>query len=330
MSRVSFFQRYSQRENHATNNTLLAIRHFYEVSPLKAQAVLTELLGEDNASVGLNFEQQKREESSIPYGLISQESLSVYIETKTSGGLVEDQIRRHMKGIRAKLNGLGGKLLCITKSPTVNLAAFEKMGKELGVSFHAATFSDVLDALSSACEAYETQLTGIVKDYEGYLDSENILAERGRFMAIFPCSTTFDANVKYRIYYEKDSRPTKAWQKFIGVYRDKCVHYVGEIERVSVCYKRKELSVEYGEVSSRKSLNRINEVIDNTAYYDLADTPTRFYLLSSVAKTSFPKVTRGGIMGYRRFDLKDMLGGQWSRDMTTDQLADGLVGKTFN
>ena len=45
MSRVSHFQRFSQPENHATNDTLLLLRYFYQSSPFKIQSVLTSSTG---------------------------------------------------------------------------------------------------------------------------------------------------------------------------------------------------------------------------------------------------------------------------------------------
>ena len=54
MSKVSYFQRFSQRENHATNNTLLVLRYLYQVSPLKLEQVFSELL-EIQLSIGLTF-----------------------------------------------------------------------------------------------------------------------------------------------------------------------------------------------------------------------------------------------------------------------------------
>jgi hypothetical protein len=71
MSRVSHFQRFSQPENHATNNTLLVLRHFYQSSPFKIQRVLTSLL-ETDLSIGLAFEQQVRGDASVPDALIKQ------------------------------------------------------------------------------------------------------------------------------------------------------------------------------------------------------------------------------------------------------------------
>lgn len=81
MSRVSYFQRFSQRENHATNNTLLIFRHFYQSSPYKLQRVLSALV-DTELSVGLAFEQQVRGDQSVGNALIVQEPLRIFIETK--------------------------------------------------------------------------------------------------------------------------------------------------------------------------------------------------------------------------------------------------------
>ena len=56
MSKVSYFQRFPQKENHAINNTLLVMRHFYQASPQKIEAFLSDL-ADDNFSIGLVFEQ---------------------------------------------------------------------------------------------------------------------------------------------------------------------------------------------------------------------------------------------------------------------------------
>jgi hypothetical protein len=56
MSKISHFQRYSGRENHATNNTLLVLRHVYQASPHKLESVLDDVL-EEPLNIGLTFEQ---------------------------------------------------------------------------------------------------------------------------------------------------------------------------------------------------------------------------------------------------------------------------------
>jgi hypothetical protein len=81
MSQISYFQRFSQPENHATNNTLLVFRYFYQSSPFKIQRALTELV-ENDLSIGLLFQQQVRGDLSVPDALITQQPLHIYVETK--------------------------------------------------------------------------------------------------------------------------------------------------------------------------------------------------------------------------------------------------------
>src|ERR1035441_45954 len=100
MSRVSHFQRFSQQENHATNNTLLLLRYFYQSSPSKMQNVMNSLLGTE-LSIGLTFEQQVRIKggTGVPDALIKQEPMRIYVETKRGGDLDIEQIRRHIETI---------------------------------------------------------------------------------------------------------------------------------------------------------------------------------------------------------------------------------------
>ena len=58
MTQVTYFPRYSQKENHVTNNTLLLLRHLYEFNRLKFAKFLEEL-GDDTSDIaerlGLQF-----------------------------------------------------------------------------------------------------------------------------------------------------------------------------------------------------------------------------------------------------------------------------------
>ena len=116
MSRVSHFQRFSQPENHATNNTLLVLRHFYQSSPFKIQRVLTSLL-ETDLSIGLAFEQQVRGDASVPDALITQQQMRIFIETKRGGDIDPNQIRRHFESIAPNVASASrGDTPCCTDS----------------------------------------------------------------------------------------------------------------------------------------------------------------------------------------------------------------------
>lgn len=76
MSRISYFQRFSQTENHATNNVLLILRRFYDESPFKIERALSSLLDEE-IQIGLTFEQQIKGASSVPDALVAQTALRI-------------------------------------------------------------------------------------------------------------------------------------------------------------------------------------------------------------------------------------------------------------
>ena len=83
MNTIHYFQRYSQRENVVTNNTLLLFSRLYTHNPYSFGGFINECL-DAPLGVGVSFVQQKRASSkgSVPDGLISQSSFKIVIETK--------------------------------------------------------------------------------------------------------------------------------------------------------------------------------------------------------------------------------------------------------
>lgn len=90
MSGVSYFQRYSQSENHATNNTLLLLRYVAERGPQRLRRVLSSLTDVD-LSVGVKFEQQISGHGSVLDALISQDAFEIAVEAKLGDALWHDQ-----------------------------------------------------------------------------------------------------------------------------------------------------------------------------------------------------------------------------------------------
>ena len=128
MTQLTQFPRYSQKENWATNHTLLLIRRLYEFNPSKFRRFLQELLKElddESADIASHlrvaFAQQIRGKGSIPDGVFMQESVKVIVETKTGTSFDPDQIDRHLDGLKKVEHGL-----LILLSPTVDQSLNER------------------------------------------------------------------------------------------------------------------------------------------------------------------------------------------------------------
>ena len=81
MPKIHYFQRYSSKENTATNNTLQLLGRIYSYSPLKASQFLTDPTGE-SIEIGIEINQQVRGGRAVPDGQVIQRSFKVLIEAK--------------------------------------------------------------------------------------------------------------------------------------------------------------------------------------------------------------------------------------------------------
>ncbi|HUN86785.1 MAG TPA: hypothetical protein VMU48_20560 [Terracidiphilus sp.] len=336
MSRVSHFQRFSQPENHATNNTLLLLRYFYQSSPFKIQSILTSLL-EADLSIGLAFEQQVRGDASVPDALITQEQMRIYIETKRGGVLDAGQIRRHLTGIAQKSvggRGEGTTLIGLTKEPIADAEreALTAEAAEKGISFAAVTFTQITEALRAQCADFERELLSIVDDYDSYLAEEGLLEERNQWLLVFPCGTSIAENARFSLYYEPSSRPCKRNYRFIGIYNRKTVAYVGAVQTIAVttCTEGKiNFQEEVGRLTDEQR-QRISRAIEETSYYDLKAAPHRFYLVDSFTATDSKKTSPQGIWGLRYMDLSKIIKDyNPRREYTTEEMAAALEETTW-
>lgn len=337
MPLVSHFQRYSQRENHATNNTLLLLRYFYQYSPFKLQKVLRELLEDANLTIGLEFEQQVREELGVPDARILQNPLRIYIETKLWSTLDPYQIQRHLESI--SIDGsercANPILIGLTQSAVAeeSVQQFSALANAKGVSFTALTFTQLADKLRDHCADHEDDLIAMVEDYRDYLSQEGLLDMNKRWLLVVPCGTSNKENVKYGLYYEPSVRPYKRGYGFLGIYHDKCITHVGGIEAI-VLAKWNDGEVSFVQQSGRITDDhkiRIRHVIDQTQYYNLKAEQLRFYLVDQFHETESKKSSRNGIWGTRAFELSRAFGlDVGRRNYTSSDLAADLSGKTWN
>jgi hypothetical protein len=323
---VSYFQRFSQAENHATNNTLLLLRYFYQSSPVKIQRALTEII-ETDLSIGLSFQQQIRGGFSVPDGLITQEALRIFLETKRGGNLDADQIKRHLQSI-SKNSTRGGDILIGLTKERIAETDRKKLGEKAtahGIAFAAMTFSQIAEVLRGLCAPHESELLAIIEDYESYLSAEGLMEERDKWLVVFPCGETIAKNARFGLYFEPSSRLCKRCC-FIGLYKQKVVAYIGKVEAIAVVSfigSDVDFVQEEGTLTDEHR-RRIKEVAD------LKNVPHRYYLVDHFAGTDLKKTSPGSIMGFRYLDLSKLLPSfNPRRDYSTDEMAAALKGGTW-
>ncbi len=233
MSNVSYFQRFSQRENHVTNNTLLVLRHFYRVSTQKFENVLSDLIEEsDELSIGPNFSQQERLNASIPDAGIHQAPLSIYIETKRGEDVDRDQLLRHLKSIEESRHPHSLSILLTITTRQLGQGIIESISRSTKVILASTTFKDIVDSLRRNCEKHETELFEILEDYIDFISSENLLP--GDILTAFPCGVTIMENKKHQVYFQPSYRPSKKDSKYIGLHGNKKISCIGRISTVVV------------------------------------------------------------------------------------------------
>lgn len=334
MTAVSHFQRFSQRENHATNNTLLVLRHLYQTAPGKLEAVLHDLLEDTQIAIGVQFDQQIRGVRSVPDGHISQRPWSIFVETKLGNDLGEDQIERHIESIAARKH-VGASVLLGLTSGTPDRMREERMAelaRQHNVTFKWTTFRELADALGKQCAEYETALSVIVADYVEYLREEGLMDSRDDWLLVVPCGQSYDENKRFGLYYDGVNRPSRKGARYLGIYKNRMVSLMGDIVAVLVCsYRDGQVVLEQEEFgkASADHLARVKAVIEATTYYDLKGTTQRYFITDGLHETAIAKSAKSGIQGALYLNLDALLGKRRPATWDMAQLAEAVRGKSF-
>lgn len=330
MTEISYFQKYSQRENHITNNTLLMCRHLYQHNAARFEQFLNSVIGDEKLEIGLVFEQQVRADKSVPDGVISQKPFNLYIEAKLDGKLDRDQIFRHLQS--AKENEQSYIIGLIKEALTISeLSEYKKFCADEGVVFASTTYTDLVGLLKDQAKEFETDLIEIIDDYEQFLLSENMITNPFRMLS-FPCGTSGDENIKYQVYYEPAHRPSKANIPFIVIYRNKQVTHIARIiTAVVATHENGALKLAEGEQPlNNEYTDRVCAIIKSATYYpELAQEPHRYYIFDEIQEVNLRKVSPHGIQGKRYFDLKEDFFPSLNEKISVSEIAEAIRGKSF-
>lgn len=334
MNATHYFQRYSQRENVVTNNTLLLFSRLYAYNPYSFAALINESLN-ISLDIGVSFVQQKRSSSrrSIPDGLISQSSFKIVIETKLGQNYDLDQLERHLSAFTDEEHQI--LLLLSPASPNdefvckvkAKVQAFNKTHKQ-DIQFVPTTFEAIIDNFENVLSDFDFQMKEIAEDFRAFLQEEDLLLSSPYLMRGVAAGSTLNQNKELNLYYDSSSYREHT---YIGLYADKYIVGIGKIENVIVAdyhESKKKLKVHESlkkitEDQKTRIIGAILKAQENNGW-DITQNRT-FFLVDKFHSTKFkPKYP---IVGKKYFDLRKVLNTNSLPDVT--EIAKSLDEKVW-
>lgn len=329
MTQLTQFPRYSQKENWATNHTLLLMRRLYEFNQPKFRRFLQELLKElddeftDIAShLGIFFAQQIGERMSIPDGVFMQESVKVIVETKTGTSFDFDQINRHLDGLKKVEHGL-----LILLSPTVEQSLNENRTPD-NKPLLSTTFSDVIRCARGCLADHDEEMVSVVNDFEGFCSEEGLLPRDDSTLMVVPCGQSRYVNLHNHLYYCPSTR-THRNARYLGIYADKSIRGIGEIKKRVECtvnLKAERVTADgfLEQTEKQRILDTVRKAQD---YGHTIEDGRKFYICDEIVPTDFKKKSKGGLQNRQYLDLGRYFGdGGLPR---VEEIANQLKNKTW-
>lgn len=237
MKSIHFFQRFSQKENVVTNNTLLLLFRLYQHDYVRFQSVLVQLLENvPDLLVGAQFIQQVKSKGSVPDGVIFQRSFKIVIETKLYDNYYQKQLMEHLNSFRNEDHKI--LLLLNPNFPAtdfINLIEGEirKYNAQTAndIVFIPTTFEKIIEVVRDNLLEHDYEIKNLVDDFEEFCVDENLLPINDYLMKAVPCGFSLRHNLKYGVYYDPVERAFRNY-KYMGLYNDKSVRAVGKIKKV--------------------------------------------------------------------------------------------------
>ncbi|MCJ2007485.1 hypothetical protein [Methylobacterium sp. J-092] len=337
MAQVTRFPHYHQTENVVTNHVMVMLRMLYEASPKLLEALLRALCAEE-VTVGPRFSQQIHGAHSVPDGLIAQDPLAVFVETKLGSLPNPGQLARHCQTIVDRLPGRKGSFLLSLTAGQAGLALpgeVTDMAAAHGVTVVPVTFGELVDQLAELPGA-DLVLRATLQEFADFIFAQGLVPRQSQIMVAMLTGISWRENLAHGVYYEPiDRSPKHARAAFLGLYHDKQVSHVGRIVTAVGAMHDDTGEMIFDKPESGKlddaGRQAIRDVVAAAqAYYPgLEASRHRYYVVDGFAPTNFRKVSGGGMMGHRYFDIESM-GGRRLPERATGTLAAGaLDGLTY-
>ena len=327
---VSMFSGYSGKENRVTNYCLLMLRMLYEENPTYLGETLSNLVQNDiRDKVGVQFTQQIKRKQSVPDGLISQQAVSIYIETKNFDWFYDSQLEKHLQALDTEESGTKvlialGQFELDTETRFEHIRSICKAKYKDRLYFEAVSFEQFLAALQSL--ELPKALEDAVADLEYFFNEQNLLPTWKHQLDVVNCTGSYEQVMEHGVYLCPAIGGSYSHRRcrYFGVYKGKVVSALAQIEAVIDIDPDGEETVNWvddgidGVSRLQRAHNAVNELRPNSG-------PTRVFLLSKLYETNFIKDTSGGMQTSKQYFDVSSLNASDAKD-----LAERLDGKCWS
>lgn len=325
---IHYFQRFSQRENIATNNTMLLLQRLQGYSFDIFEKVLKNII-KDDFDINITWKTQVKKDESVPDAQIRQKSFNILVETKMGREFDNSQIERH-------INSFDGKCdyqVMLTLSPFNMLVEQNKdiknlvLAKENVIHKHI-TFDELIQTIDNELdESRDIEFYDILNDFEQFCSESFLLNNSDNVLRVVPTGLSYEDNIKYNLYYDKRENGYVP-HSFLGLYKDKAVRQIGKIKYIV------DVEIENGKIiKSSQELsdgikNNILEAVNKAHNYNYnIETGHKFFIVDKFYETNFEKVSKFGIMGKRKFFIDSIIG---KKVESAEELAELLKDKHWD
>ena len=315
--KIHYFQRYHEKENVATANTMLLLSRLYSYSSDKFFRLLKSEFFSDSFEPEIVFTLQEKSVKSIPDATITQESFKIVVETKLSDWFYSEQLVRHLESF-----GDEKYKVMITLAPepmaenkmaefTEKLKAYNATQKYPVVHINT-TFEGLANAIQEVIDDRDYEMQEVLDDYLNYCYNDGLItvSDAWKYMRMQLAGTTFDFCLRENVYYENAERGFRA-HDYLGLYKDKSVRAIGKVIARIIAYETEEgvkYKAEYGDLTDeRKECIRLAMEDGESHGYDMRRSENRYFFVEQFYETDFKKVTPRAPMGTRIFDLSAVL-----------------------
>lgn len=336
--KIHYFQRYHEKENVATANTMLLLSRLYSYSSNKFFRFLKSEYFAGSFEPELVFTLQEKSLESIPDATITQEGFKIVVETKLTDWFYSDQLMRHLKSFGDEKNKV---MITLASEPmsAEKLVDFEKQLKEYNESqtypvIHInTTFEMMANAIRDVIADRDYEMQDVLDDYLNYCYKDGLIpvSDSWKYLRMQLAGTTLDFNVNNNVYYDNAERGFRA-HDYLGLYKQKSVRAIGKIcARITAIETEEGIKYtpEFGELTEGRKQMIAKAMADGDSHgYDLRTIEHRYFFVEEFYETDFKKISSGGSMGTRIFDLTTLLGTEEIPDV--EQIAELLRNQSWS